>query len=124
MIESKKMDALIDFVRYYAACPCCGEEVECSDGCTFEHDDVAAHEVMLEARLALSQPVQPEQEPVACAWAVRRNDGGLQLFFVEASARRESECGMWRNPIIPLYIAPPQSAQPVALRKKNELLTK
>ena len=59
---------------------------------------------------ALEADIAQAVEPVACAWAVRRNDGGLQLFFVEESARRESECGMWRNPVIPLYTAPPEPA--------------
>ena len=59
---------------------------------------------------ALEADIAQAVEPVACAWAVRRNDGGLQLFFVEESARRESECGMWRNPVIPLYTTPPEPA--------------
>lgn len=53
MSESKKMDALIAFVRYYAACPCCGNEVKCADGCTFEQDAPGDNDTMIAARKAL-----------------------------------------------------------------------
>lgn len=79
--------------------------------CVAEHADEGecdAAKLMLQGLLA-----QPDQEPVACAWAVRRTDGSLQLFFVEESARRESECGMWRNPVIPLYTHPPAAFVPI-----------
>jgi len=40
-------------------------------------------------------------EPVA--WATRRSDGGLQLFFLKESAERESFCQMHKTPVIELY---------------------
>lgn len=54
MIEPIR-DKLVEFVRYYANCPCCGQDVACVAGCTFEHDDPCGYDVMENAREALKE---------------------------------------------------------------------
>jgi len=46
---------LIEFVRYYANCPCCDQDETCANGCTFVHDDTSGHDVMIQAREALKE---------------------------------------------------------------------
>lgn len=94
------------------------------DGTDFESEctECWAAKQAREAIAALEADIAHAGEPVACAWAVRRNDGGLQLFFVEESARRESECGMWRNPVIPLFTTPPEPAVNAELLEALQLL--
>ncbi|HET6497115.1 MAG TPA: hypothetical protein VFH61_17335 [Thermoleophilia bacterium] len=51
-------DALREYALADAGCPCCGEEVTCIKGCTFEADCPTEHDRMAAARaaLALSEP--------------------------------------------------------------------
>jgi len=46
-------EKLVDFVSYYANCPCCDNDEECTADCTFKDDDNMSYEVMMEAREAL-----------------------------------------------------------------------
>lgn len=51
--ETAQIEKLLDFVRYYATCPCCGKDDVCTDDCTFEMDDPQSFDLMKEAREAL-----------------------------------------------------------------------
>lgn len=44
---------LIEFVRYYAQCPCCTEYEICVDECTFADDYPNGHYTMMQDREAL-----------------------------------------------------------------------
>ena len=48
-------DKLRDFALYYARCPCCQQEANCVDDCTFASDDPNAAEAMEAARAALKE---------------------------------------------------------------------
>ena len=48
-------DKLRDFALPYAICPCCQQEANCVDDCTFASDDPNAAEAMDAARAALKE---------------------------------------------------------------------
>jgi len=51
--QQQKIQKLQAFVAYYATCPCCNEDEECSEGCTFKEDDWNAYDMMQLAREAM-----------------------------------------------------------------------
>ena len=48
-------EPLIDFVMFFARCPCCEQTVECLKGCTFHTDCPTDAELMDEAREAITK---------------------------------------------------------------------
>lgn len=54
-MNQEQTEKLIDFVKYYATCPCCEKADVCVPGCEFEEVDAQAHYVMMMARDALRQ---------------------------------------------------------------------
>jgi len=55
LTDQCRLEKLVDFVRYYANCPCCDNDEKCDDDCTFEDDDAMGYGVMVHAREALCQ---------------------------------------------------------------------
>lgn len=51
--QEQKIEKLVAFVSYYANCPCCNQDEECIEDCTFEDDDPNAYDVMQQAREVL-----------------------------------------------------------------------
>ena len=51
-MTTNQIEKLVEFVRYYAKCPCCEKNDVCADGCTFAHDDPVGDDVMTQAREA------------------------------------------------------------------------
>lgn len=68
------------------------------------------HPRIKQASTALRTAISEAEKVEPVAWATRRGDGGLQLFFLKASAERESFCQMYKTPVLPLFLA--AGAQP------------
>ena len=63
-LEGGAVTELIEFVRYYATCPCCQKSDVCKAECTYQTDSPDGHAEMLHAREVYARAVkQLEQIP-------------------------------------------------------------
>lgn len=51
--QQQKIEKLEAFVSYYANCPCCDQNEECLEGCTFKEDLPDDYALMQDAREAM-----------------------------------------------------------------------
>lgn len=51
--QQQKIERLEAFISYYTTCPCCEQDKECLEDCTFKDDSPNDYDIMQDARGAM-----------------------------------------------------------------------